>query len=277
MRNSNNQQGHIVIGSSLDALIYCIQNDFTLVYTRILLPTKIEPNIYFLEKKHTQIDLWRCLYYALSLSGNIIYADKIDAIRIEDTHLNIFTKRARKYKLPANKIVVFDDHNVSGIPSYPTNAHDNLYEVRDWFNVRSGMKHSHEIIDGQDSFVSKIIFYYTDRVDGNHKLKDAVSISHLTKEQMDSMEYSTINSRFKTLYMMKQAGIRGTRNGRDQKDKTKYKYYAIRLEHDHREIVHKLRKYKTTDRIIFNYDSLTDIINSPSVDSNARKVLSKYL
>ena len=107
----------------------------------------------------------------------------------------------------------------------------------------------------------KFFFIPSDRLDGNSDLKDAVSISYLTEAQLDEFDYSDISARFKTLYMMKQAGIRGTRNGRDMRDKTKFKYYAVKIENRLREkelLTHPV--YESTDTIKFNNDSFDDII-----------------
>ena len=61
--------------------------------------------------------------------------------------------------------------------------------------------------------------------------------------------------------MMKKAGIRGARNGRDMRDKEKYKYYAVKIENTKREIASLRNYYNPTENIIFNYDSVYDIIS----------------
>jgi hypothetical protein len=75
---------------------------------------------------------------------------------------------------------------------------------------------------------------------------------------------------------MKQSGIKGTRNGRDTKNKSLYKYYAIRLENRKREIVYKLKNYKSTDRLVFKYESVDDIIDNESKNSYASSIFNRY-
>ena len=123
-------------------------------------------------------------------------------------------------------------------------------------------------------FVNRVVFYPSSRVDGNHNFKDAVAISHITKELLNSFECSDINARFKTLYMMKEAGIRGARNGRDVKNKARYKYYSIKIENTDREIVEPPKIYESSNNIIFNYDSFSDIINkNPLQDSYVSRII----
>ena len=268
MRNYTDKKINVVIGCSLSSLLYAYKKNLNLIYTRTISPSKIQKNIFFEGDEHDSLDLWKKLYYILSLSGNILFSNKIDNIRIGEDEISVFTKRARKYIIEHEKVYVFDDYNLYGIPNNLSLKEDSILEVRDWFDVKSGMKHEHDLLTTDSEFVNKIIFYQSDRIDGNHDLKDAVAISYLTKEQIDDFEYSDINARFKTKHVMKQAGIKGTRNGRDTKNKSLYKYYAIRLENKEREVVYKLKNYK--------YESVDDIINNESENSYARRIFRKY-
>jgi hypothetical protein len=86
--------------------------------------------------------------------------------------------------------------------------------------------------------------------------KDAVAISFLDKKQLNKFEYSDTYARFKVLDMMKKAGIRGARNGRDSRNPEKYKYYALKAETAHREIQKvKMDLYNDTESIIFDYQN----------------------
>ena len=73
---------------------------------------------------------------------------------------------------------------------------------------------------------------------------------------------------------MKKAGIRGTRNGRDMTDKTKFKYYAVKIENSHREIeLLNPPSYDSTDAIKFNKDSFDDIMNNHQpIDSYVARI-----
>ena len=91
---------------------------------------------------------------------------------------------------------------------------------------------------------------------------------------LDLDEYSEVNARFKTLYLMKKAGIRGSRNGRDMNNKSRFKYYAVRIENSHREVI-PLSKYiyESTDTIKFNNDGFSGIIeNNELIDSYVTRI-----
>jgi hypothetical protein len=84
--------------------------------------------------------------------------------------------------------------------------------------------------------VREVYFYPTERMSGNHQNKDLVAISYLTKEQLNDIEYSDLYARYKILSMMRKAGIKGARNGRDVNNPHKYKYYLPKIESSGREI-----------------------------------------
>jgi hypothetical protein len=276
----------IVIGSSLNALLYSFLNNVPFVYVSIDTPHRFahftaEQDLSFFgleNKSHTLASptstkvvgsskdiLWEKLYFYLTLAGLNPVADKASSIKIGDKELKVFTHKARMAKINFEELIVFSDEGVSGLPT-PTETPEKKYKVYDWFDVRSGMKHGFDWLDGDSDFVKEILFYPTERVDGNQVFKDAVSVSYLTEAQLHSFDYSDINARFKTLKMMKAAGIRGARNGRDMLDKSRYKYYAVKIENSKR-ATDCLSKavYNSTETIKFNNNSFDDIIknNSP--------------
>ena len=104
-----------------------------------------------------------------------------------------------------------------------------MVEVLDWIDVRSGMKHDLYLVHVYDSFIKSINFYHSDRIDGNHKLKDACVVSHLSEAQLQQFEFSELVTRIKTEEVMKQAGVKGTGNGVG-------KYLSLRLESNRREV-----------------------------------------
>lgn len=287
IRNINFTYKKIIIGSSLNALLYSFLNNIPFVYVKLERPHRfdyfepeqdlsffgIENNPQTLMSRRcaniigaAKDIIWEKLYFYLTLAGLNPVADKASSINIvpPGTCCKVFTHKARMIKISFEELIIFSDEGVSGLPtpiSFPTKK----YKVYDWFDVRSGMKHEYDFLEDDDYFVNQILFYPTDRVDGNQPFKDAVSISYLTEEQLTSFDYSDINARFKTLKMMKEAGIRGARNGRDMLDKNKFKYYAVRIENSHRtkELL-TLPVYESTDIIKFNNESFDDIIKKSS-------------
>ena len=280
LRNIEVSHDKIIVGSTLEALAYSYLNNIPFVSARTAAPyffERFEPDVDLavfnfkneiknlktnkvsLEMGSLKLPLWEKLYFYLNLSGLCIKSNNVSSLRIHDGMLKISTSNARLIKASYNELIVFDDYNLHGLPP-PTISADK-FVVYDWFNVKSGMKHEYDLIHDEKDFIREIIFYPSERIMGEHNLKDAVGVSFLTKKQLEDFEYSDINARFKTLYMMKEAGIKGARNGRDVNDKTRYKYYSVKLETVSRDIKFPQNLYDSSDDIIFIYSSLHDIIN----------------
>ena len=282
IRNINFNYEKIIIGCNLDALLYCFLNNLPFVYANIDPPHRFDyfnpeqdlslfgientPQVFKSPSSEKTIGaekniIWEKLYFYLTLAGLNPIADKASSIKIVDNQLKVYTHKARMAQFKFKKCLVFSDAGVSGL-EIPTTFPEKKYKVYDWFDVRSGMKHEYDFIESESDFVKEILFYPTERVDGNQPFKDAVSISYLTEKQLASFDYSDINARFKTLKMMKEAGIRGARNGRDMLNKSRYKYYAVKIENAKREaqLINK-PVYQSNEIIKFNTDTFDDIIN----------------
>ena len=295
IRDINIECDKLVIGSTLEALTYSYLNNIPFISCRLCPPHRFEYfnqmddlSIFGIKNNSRTIQtnfegqtvgsdkirLWERLFFYLSVAGLSPLTDKAESLRITDNVLKASTANARMVKMHFNQLIVFDDKNVHGLGLHK--IENKKFKVYDWFDVRSGMKHDYDQLEDTTDFVNHIIFYSSDRVSGEHNFKDAVAVSSLTQEQLDDFEYSDINARFKTLYLMKQAGIRGARNGRDMLNKARFKYYTVKIENTHREIIKPRNIYEPLDNITFNYDSFNDIIDkNPLKKSYVSQILKR--
>ena len=279
------QKDTIVIGGCLAALLYAFKNSLPVIFANPKPPfryDKIEKeyDLSFLGlepfESYYQRQVWERLLVLLGLSGNLPLSDNASGLRIVDNLLTVTTNNHRVAKFEFNKLVVFDDEGVTGLPPISGEIKEKN-RVIDWVNIRQGAKHQHDELDGDDDFVSKVIFYPSDRHD-NKKLKDLVAISYLTDEELLSHDYSDTMVKFKVTKMMKAAGIRGTRNGRDVNNPDKYKYYAIKIEPSERIIEPDVKRYYEPDeRFEFKYDSVFDLLREPKTPENYLGKLSVLL
>jgi len=274
----------IVIGSGLNAVVYSFLNNFPLLFNDIKKPSKIDrfqdkidvPVFNDLPSKEirtltgadifgpSKLEVWDRLCFLMSLHGRIPFSDKISSIRINEDkkELKVITNNFRSMNIGCNQIIIFDDKNVTGLPIPVRTVQDeDKRMVLDWISVRSGMVHPYDRIETTSPFVNCIHFYPSDRIDGNHDRKDLVAVSHLTKGQLNNVEYSDLFVRYEVLGIMKKAGIRGRRNGRDINNPSKYKHYAIKLETNKREVdLPQKNLYNDTTYIKFLYCTEEDLL-----------------
>tara|TARA_A100001515_G_scaffold145054_1_gene151609 strand:+ start:174 stop:1109 length:936 start_codon:yes stop_codon:yes gene_type:complete len=285
LRDHTYHYDQLVVGGNIEAVVYSFIRDIPLLFTRQVKPFRFdsfdsgfdlslfgvvqEDKTLTTRDKEKVIgfykkDLWERLTFMLSVAGNIPFADKIKSIRFEDEKaIKVITTSARSVKATFNKMYVFDDHGLSNFPcQQKINNKEVKYKVIDWVNVRSGTKHKYDYFKTDDDFVREVYFYPSDRIDGNHPdKKDLVTISYLSEEQRNDVEYSDTYVKFKVLSMMKEAGVKGQSNGRNPRDPTKKAYRSIKLEPSLREIVELAEvDYHDEKNIFFVKEVLEDII-----------------
>ena len=231
----------IIIGGTLNALLHSYQNKTPLIINKLLLPHPFES----LENYSAQ-ELWYKLFFILSASGLNIVGDKAQSVRLKENEISVTTTGARVFKCRSEKLLIFDDEDVKGLPSPIKKNKD--FIVLDWMIGRSCEKHIHNSLKTEDSFVNEVHFYPSTRRDGHHPdEKDLVAISYLNEDNLHDFEYSDTYAKFKATKMLKELGIKGKKNG--------INYYALKLEVIKREIRKaKMSLYKNSAKIDFKYD-----------------------
>lgn len=230
----------VVIGGSLASLVYAYHEALPIVWTEPRVP-------YFFEKTKDGLDkseIWKRMAFLLSLSGLAPLGDKVEHIREEDGILKVYGKEPYFIKMRVNEVVRFDENLVE--------KEDTVFEVIDWVNVRSGMVHPHHYLNSGDNFVNHVYFYKTERVEGNHDMKDLVALSYMTRKQLQDLDYSETYVRLKLIDMMKAAGIKGTGNGFW---KGKKRYLSIKLEPVQRDV--RICDTEREDKLLKKYNKAT--------------------
>jgi len=267
------QYNKIVIGGGLSAKLYAYYNNFPCVYRGFDAPFRFDEFEKELSSFKTQnmLQAHEQINFILGLSGQLLVGDKAQSLNIRDNLLKVATHNSRLGRFEFNKLIIFNDIGVYGLPPIKRKQVGKS-RVLDWFNVRSGMEHDHDLLETQDEFIRKVIFYPSDRF-GNQASgrvrKDLVAVSSLEEDQVRDFEYSDTMARFKILQMMKDAGIKGARNGRDMKNPETYRYYSPKIEATQREIIPDVTNYYEEDaRFEFRYDTPEEIIEQFECDPN---------
>ena len=252
------KHSNIVVGSCLNAVVYAFLNNYPLLLNKYepplpfeLFPHDTDLDVFGIDKVEIKLmtpegvrkfgnsksELWKRLCYSLSLSGLMPLSNNASSMRLEGEILKVFPSNAKMIKFNFSQLHIFNGEGVEGLINYSDNV---LYQVADWIDVRSGMVHKYDRIESTSPFVNCIHFYPSERIEGNHNKKDLVAISHLTKEQLNDINYSDTYVRFKTRDMMKQLGLKGKRNGKNpnypHSSATPYKYAPLTLENNRREV-----------------------------------------
>ena len=269
----------IVIGGTLNAKMYAYYNKCPCIYGGNAAPFEFDllpPGAPL--GGQFEIQVWKEVTFALSLAGKLPLGDKVFSLSVQDSTLKAMTSNSRLAKFSFEKLVIFDDKIIQGLPPL-RRSKIGKSRVIDWFDVRSGMEHQHDSLETDNDFIKEVVFYPSTRF-GNQKSnrvrKDLVSISYLDEEQVNDFEYSSTMARFKILKMMKDAGIKGARNGRDANNPNLYRYYSPKIEATQREVFPDVKNYYEDDpRFEFRYETPGEIIKEfdKEPDSYASKLI----
>ena len=245
MKQHKHKYENVIIGGSLEALEFAYSSGYPL----LCIPQK--PHFF----RPNSLAKWEDLAFKMSLSGQLPIADGLTTIRIdsEEKEIKCFTDNSRVINFSYETAYIIDDHGIDGLP-LPIKEAKKEYLVLDWINVKRGGKHPFEFLTDTDSdFVRKLMFYPSERIMGKRDtVKDACAISVMTDKQLRNNEYSESYAMLKSREMMKEAGIKGSRNG-TQAYNGKPAYLSIKVEIGHRDTypLHK-NEYEDTDSLKFS-------------------------
>jgi hypothetical protein len=241
----------VVVGSSLDALMFAARNFFPVISSDLRKPFRfdyIEPDIdisglNFSDKlKQTTLAtfdgslevglpkqlLWERMLFLLSLSGKLPLSNLCKSLRIEDNKITCFNEYSKIAEIRFNECYYFGDDNLSGARS--EKVLDNTdYVCYDWIAFNKGGKHDIDFFETGDDFVKRVWFYPSDRIDGNTAVKDACVLSVLNQEQILDFNFSETMARFKLVSEMEARGMRGLFNGHDSNGRKLY--YKFKTSH----------------------------------------------
>lgn len=235
------QLDNVVVGSSLEALLYAYYNKYKIIFTRPDEPTQFDKiDDFGLGTDPGQI--WRKYMFLLGLAGYAVFSNNIKHIKYIDSNtLKAVTNDESVSIIKFNKLYVFDDHQFYDLPPTLKCSSDRV-RIVDWFYVERGNIHEHNLIENKTDFMNQVIFYKSS-VKRKAKRKDVCVISYCDKQNLD--DYPEHLIKIKTEQLMRDLGIETA---------TDFRTY-IKIDHRFREIKEYGRNvYEDFDNVHFIYD-----------------------
>tara|TARA_R110002074_G_scaffold126779_1_gene265359 strand:- start:918 stop:1826 length:909 start_codon:yes stop_codon:yes gene_type:complete len=286
MNESVYECDEVVVGSGLNAVLYAYFNEAPLILNSLgdvpyffeffptgtdLLKIHMSSDGYELncvsENKivgPSKLEAWKRLVFVMSMSGQCALANKTSSIKIGDNIMKVITENSKIAKYSFNKLRIFDDKKIHGLPT-PAEIYKK-YKIVDWIDVKSGMLHPYDYLETEGEFVKEIYFYPSLRISGMSDKKDLVAISYISEDELHNFDKSSTAVKFKVLNIMKEAGVRGARNGRDTQNPERYKYYAVKVEPKKREIKRvSFPRYNNKNNLVFDYRPEEEILTEFSL------------
>jgi hypothetical protein len=268
------EQENIVIGSSIDALLYGFANSYPVYFAECRKPFEFEyfdkdvqlENFHIADKEYLfgvpKIILWEKLFFLLSMQGLLPLSNYCDTIRHNGNSLSCSTEYEKLCEISFDKCYYFGDNKTYKLVN-ERKIKNARYKVYDRIGFNRGGKHDVDYLQTGDNFVREVWFYSSDRICGNTGVKDACVLSILTDEQLADNSYTQTMTSFKLIDLMKKNGMRGKFNGYNKYGTPRY--YNFRTSHIDRSIfLMDQPEWRETDRIRKIDTSTTDLIKSIS-------------
>jgi hypothetical protein len=231
----------IVIGSSLEAILFAFNNNLRLIFSEAERPfrfdyfapdldlscVKMEHSTQTLKTFGDDITvglpkemLWERLLFFLSLDGKVPLSNLCKSMRLGDKNLICSNEYSKIAEINFNTCYYFGDKNCSGMKQ--KTLAEQGYVCYDWIAFNRGGKHDVDYIKLEDDFVNEVWFYPSDRIDGNTPVKDACVVSRIKEEDLLDFDFSETMARFKLISEMETRGMKGVFNGYGPNGKPKY-------------------------------------------------------
>lgn len=234
----NLKTNKLVIGYSLEALEYSKKTRASL-----LINGELKPHRYEHPEEHRR---WNLLSFELGMAGLQPIPSKIEGIRIEEGMANISTEFYRKIRISFDELYIFDLELVEGL-----NAREEVseYIAYDWFDVKRGAKQILAKLQGETDFVNEIVFYPSERRDGNSgQIKDCYSKSFISGKDLHKFENSKTSARLAALGLMRKKKVTGPARLIDEK----IHYLNVVLEHRRRDLYKNKKQYILNEELPAN-------------------------
>lgn len=211
----------LAIGRTLRTLQFAVENGAMAIISDYSPPNEIED-----PKGHME---WHHLSFVLGLRGLVPIPSDIENIRVGGKFVNVATEFSKLIKIQFQELYIFDVEKTTGLDIQEKVSE---YAVYDWFNIKRGARQTMQSIESDDMFVSKLCFYPSKRIDGNHrKLKDCYSKSYIKPEDLEKFEFSETAAKFAAMKLIKENNIKGPMRRFGSKEHR----LNLVLEHDYRE------------------------------------------
>jgi hypothetical protein len=245
-----------VIGGSLKAIMFAFNNSLPVFFSEGQRPFRFdyfEPGTDFtflkLEGSEKTLKtfkgdkivgapkelLWERLIFILSYFGKVPLANLCKTMRYDGETITFIDEYSKLAEVRFNYCYYFGDKNCQYLAEKLVDT--GYHTCYDWIAFNRGGKHDIDLIETNNRFVKKIWFYPSDRIDGNSPVKDACSVSYLTRPQLLEFDYSETMARFKIVFEMEDRGMKGKFNGYGPNGKPKH--YKFRTTHLARELKKK--------------------------------------
>ena len=188
----------VVIGSTTQSANFALSNGYYFINVR----EELQPF-------YNNISEWSRLMLELGFSGKLLSYDHTPRVRIEDNDLKV-TSDSSVFKYVFGQCYILDPTRVQH-ENELLKPNPKTFLVLDDFELSQLGEKRNAIPEMRDdsNFANRLTFYISDRVDGASYITDCVVESVLTREHLNSFDYSDTMVKFIVERYLKSQGVNG--------------------------------------------------------------------
>jgi len=282
MKDTVHKYENIIIGSTLEALMYSYMTNYPLFFAGSRRPKEfeyLEPALAFhllksdiktirstegsFEVGERKDIFWDNLMMCLSCVGLVPITQEV-SVRYDGEIVRI-VKDNRLIKIKPKTIHLFDDLGVEGLMTpKETRGKFSSYE---WMVFNSLYPHEYDLITSDESPIQEL--WFVDARDKN-RMKDGCIVSHFDSVQQMHEELTQFALIFKLKDLFKKYGIKGKANGVYHMNKSIQRYKQVQYTIVDNEVSAPKNIYESIDNIVFHDYTIDSLVNqispNPKVD-----------
>ena len=235
----------VVVGSSTAAVSFARKKKIPIV-----IPNDEYPFRFDTFDETPELEMWSKDLWALGLDGLNPFYDSVNQVTVDEDKIRVVHNNTSVTDIEYDQCFLFETENGVNHTLDLLNKSEKLYRVVDWFSVDRCEPHNQDRIKTGDDFINDIIFYISDRIDGNKTFKDIAAVSYLREDQLTKFDYSDTMAVFKTRYHLTEGGVKGRVSYYDKKGIAHRYKVRMRPTLREKELISK-NMYRSTDKIHF--------------------------
>lgn len=283
MKPTVHKYDNIIIGSTLEALIYSYITNYPVFFAGSRCPKEFEyfePALAFhflkseiktiqtnestYEVGSSKLPLWENLIFCLSMAGLVPLADNASSIRFDSDGTIRIIYNNRSITIEAKQIYLFDGLGVSGLGAEKPVGN---YKVYDWLFFNSLYPNPYDILKTEYDVVSEL--WFLEPINAK-RFKDGCIVSEFSTEKQMHENLTEYNIKFILKDLFKKYDIKGKANGVHHIDKVTQRYKQVQYTQIHREVSPPIYLFEEIDNIKvldYNLEQLKDWLQpNPKVD-----------
>lgn len=284
MKSTVHKYDNIIIGSTLEALIYSYTTNYPVFFAGSRCPKEfeyfepamaifpfeelttktIQTNDFIYEVGNSKLPLWENLIFCLSMAGLVPLADNASSIRFDSDGTIRLIYNNRSITIEAKQVYLFDGLGVSGLGAEKPVGN---YKVYDWLFFNSLYPNPYDILKTEYDVASELWFLEPTNA---KRFKDGCIISEFPTEKKMHENLTEYNIKFILKDLFKKYDIKGKANGVHHIDKVTQRYKQVQYTQIHREVSPPIYLFEEIDNIKvldYNLEQLKDWLQpNPKVD-----------